>query len=60
MHGYAWKTVFLHSLVGRNQGLESHLFGINEQDTLLEEFFPGLTPPQQVAEASQRGLKERF
>ncbi len=50
MYEYTWKTVFLHSLVGRDQGLGSSLFGLTEQDTLLEVSFPGLTPPQ-VAEA---------
>jgi hypothetical protein len=41
-----WKTVFLHSLVGRAQGLGSNLFGITEPDALVEVAFPGLTPPQ--------------
>jgi hypothetical protein len=50
MYEYTWKTVFLHSLVGRDQGLGSLLFGLTEQDALLEVSFPGLTPPQ-VAEA---------
>ena len=59
MHEYAWKTVFLHSLVGRNQGLESNLFGINEQNTLLEVSFPGLTPPQ-VSEALKEISRSAF
>lgn len=50
MYEYTWKTVFLHSLVGRDQGLGSSLFGLTEQEALLEVSFPGLTPPQ-VAEA---------
>lgn len=59
MHEYTWKTVFLHSLVGRNQGLESNLFGINEQDTLLEVSFPSLTPPQ-VSEALKEISRSAF
>jgi hypothetical protein len=50
MYQYTWKTVFFHSLVGRDQGLESNLFGLSEQDALFQVAFPGLTPPQ-VAEA---------
>ena len=50
MHEYTWKTVFLHSLVGREQGLESNLFGLTKQDALFQVAFPGLTPPQ-IAEA---------
>jgi hypothetical protein len=50
MYQYTWKTVFLHSLVGRDQGLESNLFGLSEQDALFHVTFPELTPPQ-VAEA---------
>jgi len=43
---YTWKTVFLHSLVGRAQGLGSKVFGISEPEVLLSVSFPGLTPPQ--------------
>ena len=43
---YTWKTVFLHSLVGRADGLRSNLFGITERDALFEVAFPGMTPPQ--------------
>ncbi len=50
LYEYTWKTVFLHSLVGRDQGLSSSIFGLTEQDALFEVSFPGLTPPQ-VAEA---------
>jgi hypothetical protein len=47
---FTWQTVFLHSLVGRTQGLGSNLFGINEPDCLLAVSMPGLTPAQvQVA-----------
>lgn len=50
MYEYTWKTVFLHSLVGRDQGLGSNIFGLTEPDAHFEVSFPGLTPPQ-VAEA---------
>lgn len=50
MYEYTWRTVFLHSLVGREAGLSSNLFGIGERDALFHTAFPGLTPPQ-VAEA---------
>ena len=47
---YTWKTIFLHSLVGRSLGLGSSIFGLTEPDALFEVSFPGLTPPQ-VSEA---------
>jgi hypothetical protein len=56
LHEYTWKTVFLHSLVGRSQGLGSNLFGISEKDALFEVSFPGLTPPQ--VETALREIKE--
>jgi hypothetical protein len=40
------KTVFLHSLVGRAEGLGSNLFGLTERDALFAVAFPGMTPPQ--------------
>jgi hypothetical protein len=43
-HEYAWQVVFLHSLVGRHEGLESPAFGISARDALLEVSFPGLAP----------------
>jgi hypothetical protein len=46
LYEYTWKTVFLHSLVGRGEGLGSPLFGITERDALFEVAFPGMTPPQ--------------
>jgi hypothetical protein len=46
MHELAWRTVYLHSLVGRAEGLGSHVFGITEREALFETTFPGLTPPQ--------------
>lgn len=46
LYEYTWKTVFLHSLVGRNEGLNSRIFGITEPEALFDVSFPGLTPPQ--------------
>ena len=46
MYEWAWRVVFLHSLVGRDQGLSSELFGLTEQQAMFEVSFPGLTPPQ--------------
>lgn len=45
-HVLTWKTVFLHSLVGRGEGFSSNLFGIPETEALLEVSQPALTPPQ--------------
>jgi hypothetical protein len=53
LHEYTWKTIFLHSLVGWEQGLESNIFGLTEQEALFQTAFPGLTPPQ-----INEGLKE--
>ncbi|MFZ4440581.1 MAG: ATP-binding protein [Syntrophales bacterium] len=46
LYEYTWKTVFLHSLVGRAEGMGSNLFGILKKDTLLETALPGMSPPQ--------------
>jgi hypothetical protein len=46
LYEYTWKTVFLHSLVGREEGLNSRIFGISESEALFGVSFPGLTPPQ--------------
>ena len=46
LHEYAWKVAFLHSLVGRSEGLGSNLFGITPREALFETAFPGMTPPQ--------------
>lgn len=46
LYEYTWKTVFLHSLVGREEGLNSRIFGITESEALFSVAFPGLTPPQ--------------
>lgn len=50
MYEYTWKTIFLHSLVGQDQGVSSNLFGLTQQDALFDVSFPGLTPSQ-VGEA---------
>jgi hypothetical protein len=55
LHELAWRTVFLHSLVGRAEGLGSNLFGVTERDALFETAFPGLTPPQ--VEAALREIE---
>ena len=46
LYEYTWKTVFLHSLVGRSEGLESRVFGLTEAEALFNISFPCLTPPQ--------------
>ena len=46
MYENTWKAVFLHSLVGRAQGLEAKIFGANQQELLLDVSTPLLTPPQ--------------
>lgn len=46
LYEYTWKTVFLHSLVGREEGLDSRIFGLTEPEALFGVSFPGLTPPQ--------------
>lgn len=43
---WTWKAIFLHSLVGRDEGLNSNVFGLTESDALFEVAMPGLTPPQ--------------
>lgn len=43
---WTWKTIFLHSLVGRDEGLGSRVFGLAEPEALFAVSFPGLTPPQ--------------
>jgi len=46
LHEFTWKTVFLHSLVGREEGLTSKIFGMTEPEALFAVSFPGLTPAQ--------------
>lgn len=50
LYEWTWKTVFLHSLVGRAEGLGSERFGLLRQDALLEVAQPEL-PPVQVDKA---------
>lgn len=46
LHEYTWRTIFLHSLVGRSGGLSNNLFGILRQDALFSVSCPGMSPPQ--------------
>lgn len=46
LYEWTWKTVFLHSLVGRGEGLSSNVFGINFADALLEVSSPSMSPSQ--------------
>ena len=46
LYEYTWRTVFLHSLVGRSEGLGANLFGILKKDALFSVAFPHMTPPQ--------------
>jgi hypothetical protein len=50
LYEYTWKTVFVHSLVGRSEGLGSNLFGISEQEALFAVSNPDI-PPTQVQKA---------
>ena len=59
LYEYTWKTVFLHSLVGRSEGLGSNLFGITEPETIFAVACPGLTPPQvKIALAKIEDIEE--
>ncbi len=53
LYEYTWRAVFLHSLVGRSEGVKSNLFGIAEPDVLFSVSAPGMTPPQ-VAKALEK------
>ena len=55
LHELAWRTVFLHSLVGRAEGLSANIFGITEREALFETAFPGLTPPHVEAALREIG-----
>ena len=46
LHAKVWRTVFLHSLAGRSEGLSSNLFGITSQDALLACITPEMTGAQ--------------
>jgi hypothetical protein len=55
LHELAWRTVFLHSLAGRGEGLAANIFGVTEREALFPTAFPGLTPPQ--VEAALREIE---
>jgi len=59
MQVYTWRTVFLHSLVGRQQGIGSSLFGLVQDEARLEVAQPGL-PPSQVDTALEELAKRAF
>lgn len=46
LYEYTWKTVFLHSLVGRESGIDARIFGLTEAEALIAVSYPELTPPQ--------------
>lgn len=57
LNEWAWKAVFLHSLVGRAGGLNDERYGIALGRALLETAQPQLPPPQ-VKSALQRIPRE--
>ena len=59
LYEWTWKTVFLHSLVGRSEGLSSNIFGITFSDALLEVAMPDL-PPSQVEIALNAIVNEAY
>ncbi len=59
MQVFTWRTVFLHSLVGRQQGIGSSLFGLVQEEARLEVAQPGL-PPSQVDTALSELAKRAF
>jgi hypothetical protein len=59
MQVYTWRTVFLHSLVGRQQGIGSNLFGLVQEEARLEVAQPSL-PPSQVDTALSDLAKRAF
>src|SRR5690606_15148340 len=59
MQVYTWRTVFLHSLVGRKQGISSSLFGLVREEARLEVSQPSL-PPSQVDTALDEIDKKAF
>jgi len=59
LYEWTWKTVFLHSLVGRSEGLSSNIFGITFSDALLEVAMPNL-PPSQVEIALNAIVNEAY
>ncbi|WP_330925449.1 ATP-binding protein [Candidatus Sororendozoicomonas aggregata] len=59
LYEWTWKTVFLHSLVGRGEGFSSNIFGINFTDALLEVASPDI-PPSQVETALKAIVNEAY
>lgn len=59
MQVYVWRTVFLHSLVGRRQGVGSSLFGLTQEEARLESAQPQL-PPSQVDTALAELARRAF
>jgi len=56
MHVVVWRTVFLHSLAGRSEGLASNVFGTTEQDAQLSCVMPDMSGPQ--VEMALKSLKD--
>lgn len=56
MHVLVWRTVFLHSLAGRSEGLASNVFGITQQDAQLSCVMPDMSGPQ--VEMALKALKD--
>ena len=63
MYELTWKTIFLNSLTGREQGLQSNIFGLTEQEAMFNVAFPGLSPSQineALKEISQSAFYLRY
>ncbi len=56
MHQLVWRTVFLHSLAGRSEGLASNVFGITQQDAQLTCILPEMSGPQ--VEMALKAIKD--
>lgn len=54
-----WKTVFLHSLVGRAESLSSKVFGLTEQEAVFQVASP-LVSPSQVKAALEKISQSAF
>lgn len=59
LYEWTWKTVFLHSLVGRGEGLSSNVFGVTFSEALLEVAMPTI-PPSQVEAALKAISNEAY
>ena len=46
MYEDSWKVVFLNSLVGRAEGINSNVFGVSEQEAIFQTATPKLLPSQ--------------